>query len=59
MRLAKHMPCTFKTAYKEKVPISRRNRNFMGWMMGLEPNIKTDKTVAALVQLIFRFGLRF
>ena len=21
----------------KKVPISRRNRNFMGWMMGVEP----------------------
>ena len=30
---------TFETAYKGKVPISRRNRNFMGWIMGLEPTI--------------------
>ena len=30
------MLCTFANGYKEKVPISERNRNFIRWMIGFE-----------------------
>ena len=35
MRITRFIPRAFEDGYKEKVPISSRNRNFMGWMMGL------------------------
>ena len=37
--ISKIMACTFEVEYKEKVPISQRNRNFMGWVMGLDPTV--------------------
>ena len=36
-KVSKFIACTFESEYKGKVPISKRNRNFMGWVMGLEP----------------------